>query len=289
MLEVKKNICSYPVKLFFSHKDILYLCLLYITNIYFSAYKYDIINFSKYTIRKELFKIGVIVNLLAIVAGSLVGTFIGHKFKKDLNELIMNCVGLFIIILGIKSTIGAGNDIKVLVFLIIGSIIGNIINIDKNITKFSKYLERRFVKDRESTFGKGLVISTILYCVGAMAIIGSIKSGLSKDNNILYIKSILDGVSAIIFSSIYGIGVMFSAFAVFIYQGIFYIFASELKGILTETAVKEIDYLGGIMILGIGVNILFKKEIKIANMLPAIFIPMIFPLICSLFSKIFNF
>jgi uncharacterized membrane protein YqgA involved in biofilm formation len=236
-----------------------------------------------------LFKIGIFANFFAIVAGGLIGTFIGHKFNKDLNELIMNCVGLFIIILGIKSTIGAGNDIRVLVFLIIGSIIGFIIDIDKNIKKFSQFLERKFVKNRESTFGKGLVISTILYCVGAMSIIGSIKSGLSNDNDILYIKSIIDGVSAIVFASVYGIGVMFSGFAVFIYEGIFYIFASELKGILTESAAKEIDFLGGIMILGIGVNILFKKEIKIANMLPAIFIPMIFPLICTLFSKIFNF
>ena len=236
-----------------------------------------------------MFKIGVVVNLLAIVAGGLIGTFIGHKFKKDLNDLIMNCVGLFIIILGIKSTIGAGNDIKVLVFLIIGSIIGNIINIDKNITKFSKFLERKFVKDTESTFGKGLVITTILYCVGAMAIIGSIKSGLSKDNNILYIKSILDGVSAVIFASVYGVGVIFSAFAVFIYEGLFYIFAAQLKGILTESAIMEIDYLGGILILGIGINILFKKEIKVANMLPAIFIPMIFPFIYNLFSNFLSF
>ena len=117
-----------------------------------------------------------------------------------------------------------------------------------------------------------------------MAIVGSIKSGISNDNNILIVKSILDGVSAIIFSSIYGIGVLFSGFAVFLYQGIFFLFATQLKFILNEASLQEIDYLGGIMIMGIGVNILFKKEIKIANMLPAIFIPMLYSLIMKFFS-----
>lgn len=235
-----------------------------------------------------MFKIGIISNLLAIIAGSLIGTFLGHKFKKDLNELIMDCMGLFIILLGIKSTLGSKADIKVLIFLIIGSIIGNIINIDKNITKFSKFLEKKFVKNEESSFSKGFVIATILYSVGAMAVIGSIKSGVSNDNNILYVKSIIDGISAVIFASIYGIGVLFSGFVVFIYQGLFYIMASQLKNILAESSLQELDYLGGIMILGIGINILFKKEIKVANMLPAIFIPILYPMIHSLFIKFFS-
>lgn len=236
-----------------------------------------------------MFKIGIIINLLAIISGGLIGTLIGHKFKKDLNELIMDSMGLVIIILGIKSTLGSKADIKILVFLIIGSIIGSFINIDKNIKKFSKFLEKKIVKNKESSFGIGFVNATILYCVGAMAVIGSIKSGVSDDNNILYVKSIIDGITAIFFASIYGIGVLFSGFAVLIYEGFFYIMASQLKNILTESSLQEIDYLGGIMILGIGVNILFKKEIKIANMLPAIFIPMIYPLLYSLFIKFFSF
>ena len=231
-----------------------------------------------------MIKIGVIINLFAIILGSLIGIFMGHKFKKNLNDLIMNCVGLFIIVIGVKSTLSSKADIKVLVYLIIGAIIGNFIDIDQKITKFSKFLERKFIKNQESNFGKGFVITTILYCVGAMAIVGSIKSGISNDNNILIVKSILDGVSAIIFSSIYGIGVLFSGFAVFLYQGIFFLFATQLKFILNEASLQEIDYLGGIMIMGIGINILFKKEIKIANMLPAIFIPMIYSLIMKFFS-----
>ena len=169
-----------------------------------------------------MIKIGVVINLFAIIIGSLIGIFMGHKFKKKLNDLIMNCVGLFIIVIGIKSTLSSKADIKVLVFLIVGAIIGNFIDIDHKITKFSKFLERKFIKNQESNFGKGFVITTILYCVGAMAIVGSIKSGISNDNNILIVKSILDGVSAIIFGSIYGIGVLFSAFAVFIYEGLFF-------------------------------------------------------------------
>ncbi|MDO5088323.1 MAG: DUF554 domain-containing protein [Leptotrichiaceae bacterium] len=233
---------------------------------------------------------GIITDFLAIIAGSLLGLIIGNKFKENLRNIIMDCISVFIIISGVKNTLNSGRDIIVLIYLIVGSIIGQIIDIDLQIKKLSIFVENRFSKvssvsvksensleseEKNSNFAKGFSITTILYCVGAMAIIGSINSGLTGDNRILNIKAILDGTTAIIFASVYGIGVMFSAFSALLYQGIFYLFASHIKSLLTPQAVSDLNFLGGIMICALGINVLLKKNIKVANMLPSLFIPII--------------
>ena len=183
-------------------------------------------------------------------------------------------------VIGIKSALVAQKDIMILIYLIIGAVIGQLINIDKRIKDFSQYLEDKFVKEKnslsnEKSFAKGFSTATILYCVGAMVILGSINSGLTNDNTILNIKAILDGVISIVLTSIYGIGVIFSAFLVFLYQGIFYLFASQIKDYLNPQAISELNAVGGILVLAIGINMTFKKDIKTANMLPAIFIPLL--------------
>lgn len=226
---------------------------------------------------------GNLINFIAIIIGSLVGFFVGHKFKEEMKNIVMDCTGLFIIIVGIKSTINSSRDIIVLIYLIIGSVIGQIIDIDLKLKKLGLFLEKKFSslikssEDRESekSFAKGFSTATILFCTGAMAIVGSIDSGLTGNDTTLNIKAILDGTISIIMTSLYGIGVIFSAISVFIYQGFFYLFASYLKPYLTENTISDINFLGGIMVMAIGINLLLKKEIKIANMLPALFIPIV--------------
>ena len=222
---------------------------------------------------------GNLINFLAIILGSLIGFFIGHKFKNEMKDLIMECAGLFIIVAGLKSTINSNRDIIVLIYLIIGSIIGQIIDIDLKLKNLGLFLEKKLnfaIKNPETNdTAKGFSTATILFCTGAMAIVGAINSGLTGDDTTLKIKAILDGVISIVITSLYGIGVMFSAVSVFIYQGFFYLFANYLKPYLTEKTISDINFLGGIMVMAIGVNLLLKKEIKIANMLPALFIPII--------------
>jgi len=218
--------------------------------------------------RKDM---GLITNFLAIIIGGILGLTIGKKFKEDIKNIIVDCAGIFIMVIGIKSALVAQKDIMILIYLIIGAVIGQLINIDKRIKDFSQYLEDKFVKEKnslsnEKSFAKGFSTATILYCVGAMVILGSINSGLTNDNTILNIKAIL--------------GVIFSAFSVFLYQGIFYLFASQIKDYLNPQAISELNAVGGILVLAIGINMTFKKDIKTANMLPAIFIP----LIVSIFS-----
>ena len=232
---------------------------------------------------------GNIINFIVIIVGSLIGLIIGHKFKDNLKNIIMDCSGLFVIIIGIKNSLNSDRDIIVLIYLIVGSIIGQLIDIDLRLEHFSQFLEKKFNslngnennKKTEKNFAKGFSVATILFCAGAMAIVGAINSGLTGDDTTLNIKSVLDGTMAIILTSIYGIGVLFSSISVFLYQGFFYIFANQIKVFLTEQAISDINFLGGIMVMAIGINILFKKEIKIANMLPALFIP----IIIGIFSK----
>ena len=150
---------------------------------------------------------GLITNFLSIIMGGILGLTIGKKFNEDIKNIIVDCAGIFIIVIGIKSALVAQKDIMILLYLIIGAVIGQLINIDKRIKNFSQFLEDKFVKEKnslnnEKSFAKGFSTATILYCVGAMSILGSINSGLTNDNTILNIKAILDGVISIVLNSI---------------------------------------------------------------------------------------
>ena len=257
----------------------------------------------------------IITNFLAILVGSIFGLIIGNKIKESIRNIIMDSIGLFIIISGVKSTLESNRDITVLIYLIVGAIIGQIINIDLQIKKLnmetelnktcSIFIENKFSRissisyrnrnslnsveneEKEFNFAKGFSVTTILYCIGAMAIMGSINSGLTGDDKILNIKAVLDGATAIVFASIYGVGTIFSAFSALIYQGLFFLFARQIKDFLTPNAITDLNFLGGIMICGLGINIVLKKNIKVANMLPSIFIPIIVEIFVNFFSHLF--
>ena len=150
---------------------------------------------------------GLITNFLEIIVGGILGLTIGKKFNENIKNIIVDCAGIFIIVIGIKSALVAQKDIMILIYLITGAVIGQLINIDKRIKDFSQFLENKFVKEKnslnnEKSFAKGFSTATILYCVGAMAILGSINSGLTNDNTILNIKAILDGVISILFKKL---------------------------------------------------------------------------------------
>ncbi len=248
---------------------------------------------------------GIITDFIAILAGSIFGLIIGNKVKESMRNIIMDSIGLFIIISGVKSTLESNRDITVLIYLIIGVIIGQVLDIDLQIKKLSVFIENRFSRilsisyrnknslnsveseEKEFNFAKGFSVTTILYCIGAMAIMGSINSGLTGDDKILNIKAVLDGATAIVFASIYGIGTIFSAFSALIYQGLFFLSARQIKDFLTPNAITDLNFLGGIMICGLGINVVLKKNIKVANMLPSIFIPIIVEIFIHFFGHLF--
>ena len=158
----------------------------------------------------------------------------------------------------------------------IGALIGEVIDIDKYLNKLGDLLENKFSsKDKKTSISQGFVSASLLFCVGAMSIVGSLQSGLNGNHEIIFAKSILDGISAIIFSASLGIGVIFSSITVLIYQGTITIGASFLSSILSDSVVTSMSAIGSLIIIGLGFNMLKITNIKVANLLPAIIIPII--------------
>lgn len=225
--------------------------------------------------------LGTIVNSITIIIGSIIGILLKKGIKEDYKNTIMDGIGISVLVIGISNALEFENLVVVIISIVIGSIIGELIDINKRLNNLGDRLQSKF-KNEEGNFSKGFVTASLVYCVGAMAIVGSIQSGLSGNHETLYAKAVLDGITAIVFASTLGIGVMFSSVAVFLYQGIITLFASSVSSILTTIVINEISSVGGILIMAIGINLLGLKEIKIANMLPAIIVPPIYYILLSL-------
>lgn len=219
--------------------------------------------------------LGTIVNSLTIAIGSLFGIGLNKGIKDDYKDTIMDVIGLTVIVIGIMGGIKSENIILVIGSLVLGTIMGEAIGIERNLDKLGDTLQERF-GSTDSNFSKGFVTASLVYCVGAMAIVGSLESGIQGDNSTLFAKSIIDGISSVIFASTMGIGVAFSAIPVLIYQGSITLFASLIKGLFTPEVINEMSAIGGILIMAIGINILGIKKIKVGNMLPGIIIPILY-------------
>ncbi|MCI7224194.1 DUF554 domain-containing protein [Fusobacterium sp.] len=221
--------------------------------------------------------LGNIVNTVAIIGGSILGNFFKKGLPLKIKDIIMSSMGLFLLTLAIKDAIKFNNAIFTLACLLLGAVIGEFLMIDDNLKRLGTYFEEKFSNnDSNNDIVKGFTTTSIMFCVGAMAIVGSIKSGLTNDNEILLIKALLDGIFSLIFASKYGIGVLFSSIVVFLYQGSLYFLAFFIKNSLSENIIAEISTLGGIIMIGLAFNLLFDKNIKIGNMVPALFIPIIY-------------
>lgn len=222
--------------------------------------------------------LGTVVNAIAIIIGGLIGTFIRNGLKENYKKTLMNGVGLTVIIIGIMGAIKSENMILIIISIVLGSIIGEAIGIERKLDSIGNSLEEKLGQGN-SNLSKGFVTASLVYCVGAMAIVGSLESGLLGNHDTLFAKSVLDGISSIIFASTLGIGVVFSSIPVFIYQGIIILLASSLRNLLTPDVILEMSAVGGILIMGIGINILEIKKIEVGNMSPSIFIPLIYSIL----------
>jgi len=181
---------------------------------------------------------------------------------------IARAIGLCVCIIGISGAV-KGDLMLLVVSMALGCLVGELANIEGALSRFGAWLQRKLTKaDQKSSFAEGFVAATLLFCVGAMAIIGSIDSGLRGDRSIIFTKSILDGVSSMILASTFGAGVLFSAAAVLIYQGSIEFFARYLQSVFTDGLITQITAVGGVMILGIGLNMALNAKIRVANFLP---------------------
>jgi uncharacterized protein len=218
---------------------------------------------------------GTIVNTVAIVCGALIGSRL-NRISEGIRNTVMQGIGLAVCVLGITMAFKTQNFLILLSSLVIGGVIGELIRVDYWLDQMGLALESRFGAGGKNSIATGFVTATLMYCVGAMAILGSMDSGLRHNHDILYTKSMLDGFSSIIFASTLGIGVLFSAIPVFLYQGVIAVASTFISSFISESLLQsiitEVTAAGGILIVGIGLNILDIKRVNVANLLPAIFI-----------------
>lgn len=217
---------------------------------------------------------GTIVNTLAIIAGAMIGVIAKKAIPQRMGDLVMSAISIVVMVLGVQFGIASSNILIVIVSLVVGCIIGEWIDIDRRLDDFGVRIQSR-MKGGDSNFSAAFVSTTLIYCVGSMAILGSIESGINGNHTILYTKSLMDGISAIFFASTLGAGVIFSGISVFIYQGILTVLAGYIGPYLSPEVVTEMSASGGILLIALSFTILGIKKIKVANLLPAIFLPVI--------------
>jgi hypothetical protein len=233
---------------------------------------------AKYQLREEM--LGTIVNAVAIIVGSITGLLFSRGIPEHYKVTVQNGVGLSVVLIGVKSSLVADNLLVIIISIVIGSICGEIARIEYRLEQLGTYLETRVAGktggNTDSTFAKGFVTASLVFCVGSMAIVGSLESGLTGNHQTLFAKSVLDGVTSIIFASTMGLGVIFSAVAVFLYQGAITLTAVFMKSFLVPSTIQEMTSTGGLLIVAIGLNMLGMTRIRVGNMLPAIFLPLLY-------------
>jgi len=215
--------------------------------------------------------IGTIINAGAVIAGGIIGITVNYRLPERFTKIVFQAIGLFTIFLGISLALKTNNFLLIIFSIVLGSIIGELIDIEKYINQFALYLKRK-ARIKNDKFSEGFITAFLLYCVGSMTILGSIEEGLGNPPRLLLSKSILDGFSSIALAAGLGVGVVFSAIPLFIYQGFITLFAAYLDQYLDQVYIDELSAVGGILLIGLGVTILEIKKIKILNMLPALII-----------------
>ncbi|MDR1220618.1 MAG: DUF554 domain-containing protein [Treponema sp.] len=225
-------------------------------------------------LRIEVGMLGPLVNSLAIVVCSLIGCFIVRGIPERFEEIIKKAAGLAVVYIGLKGTFESRRTLLLIMSLVIGAVIGECINIDSLMNRFGGWAEKKLGMSA-GTFSKGFVSASILFCTGSMTFVGSIQSGLQGNHEMLFAKSILDGSMSIVFGASMGIGALFSAFPVLVYEGGVALASMAISGLLTAEIITEMSAVGSLVITAIGFNFLGVKEIKVANLIPGMFIPWI--------------
>ncbi|MDR2952074.1 MAG: DUF554 domain-containing protein [Treponema sp.] len=232
--------------------------------------------------------LGPIVNAAAIVLCALIGTFLVKGIPARVEDIVKKAIGLAIVFVGIKGAFDNENMLLLIMSMVIGAVIGELIDIDKWMNRLGKWAERKLGVAEEASsgrsFSKSFVSACILFCTGSMAIVGSMQSGLQGNHELLFAKSVLDGTMALVFGASLGIGAAFSALPVLLYEGGIALASLLIRDNLSQEIIREMSAAGSLIIAGIGFNFLSIKEIKVANLIPAIFVPWAYLSIAGLFA-----
>jgi len=222
--------------------------------------------------------LGNIVNAASIIVGGLIGSVFHRTLPQRYQVIIFQSMGLFVMGLGISMSIKMEHVLVSVFSLILGALFGEMLRLDNQINTFGKWLKRS-LKFKSEKFTNGFVTASLIYCTGAMAVLGAIEEGTGNFPAILLTKSAMDGFSSIAFAAALGVGVIFSAIPVAIYQGTITLIAFLFANTLNMAIINELSAVGGILIIGLGFNMLEIKEIKVVNLLPSLVFVVIFMLI----------
>jgi len=220
--------------------------------------------------------LGTFVNVVAILLGGIIGLIIHKGIPERIADTVMKGLGLCTLYIGISGCLKGDNPLLTILSIAIGAVIGEAIDLDDKLNKLGLLLENKFkTEGQKTTISEGFVTASLLFCVGAMSIVGSLKSGLLGDHEMLFAKSMLDFIGAIIFASTLGVGVMFSAGAVLIYQGAITLLAQFISPYLGDRTIAEMTCVGSLVIVALAINMLGITKIKVMNYVPAIFLPIL--------------
>jgi len=212
---------------------------------------------------------GTFINAGAILVGSIIGISIHSRLPERFTKIVFQSIGLFTLFLGVYMGLKTNNFFLIIISLVIGGILGELLHLDIKINKMGDYLKSKFKSDN-SKFSEGLVTAFLLFCMGSVTILGAIEEGLGGKPNLLLAKSVLDGVSSIALAAAFGFGVAFSIIPLLIYQGGLTLLAFYFGNYFSEPIINELTSVGGIMLIGLGINILEIKQLKIINLLPSL-------------------
>ncbi len=219
---------------------------------------------------------GTFVNTGTVILGSCMGLLLNRLIPERVSRAVMAGLALCVLFLGISGTLSGKNPLITIISMVVGAVAGELLDLDGRLGRFAERLEKRFKKaSAKSSIAEGFVTASLVFCVGSMTIVGALNSGLLGDNSMLYAKSLLDLVSAFIFASSLGFGVLLSAGFVLLFQGGIALFARLISPLLTTAVISEMTCVGSLLIIAIGLNMLEVTKLKVMNYLPAIFVPII--------------
>jgi len=231
---------------------------------------------------------GTIVNTLLVIIGAIIGRFL-HNIPERMKETMMYGIGIAVLVIGIQMTFASTEIVIVIISIVIGAIVGEWIDLDTKVNNLGKWIETKLpARKKDGTnIAQGFVNSTLIFVVGSMAIIGAIDSGIRNNHDVLITKGIIDGITAVILSSTLGIGVLFSAVPIFLYQGTITLLSTQISKLVPDELlsffISEMTATGGLMIIGIGMNLIGLTKIRVANLVPGILVVGIIVTIVYLF------
>ena len=219
---------------------------------------------------------GAVVNFFLVILGTLIGLLFKKGIPERIQKALMTGMAFCVLYIGITGLFEDGANILVMIICFaLGSVIGELLDLDKQVNRLGQAIENRFAKNKDSKIAEGFVAATLLFCVGAMTIVGSIDSGISGDNSTLYSKSVIDCVAAAVLTSSMGIGVIFAALSTLVIEGGLTLLASFIAPVLTDYIIAQISVIGSLLIIALALNMLNITKIKVMNFVPATLLPLI--------------